>query len=251
MAPDSIPLPPDPITPLVEAYWVDLDRAAAADLPRWRAMLSAEELDRARAFRFARDGHRFMARRGILRLLLARRIERSPAALRFTAGRYGKPRLAGGGCEFNISHSRGLGLFALAEGIAVGCDVEFHDSALLAESIPERFFSSRELAELRATPPTQQTTAFFDGWTRKEALLKACGLGLAVRLDGFDVSLAPGERPALYGGGAGWSAHSVAHGPDCSATVVAAGAWHIAVRALDPVALLKHDCGPQDAAAFA
>jgi 4'-phosphopantetheinyl transferase len=227
-----------PMAPLVQVFWVDLDRAAAAALPRWRATLSADEIARAERLRFARDRNRYIARHGILRLLLAREFDRAPAALRFATNRYGKPLLVDGGCEFNLSSSRGFGLFALSADLALGCDIEFHDPRFLAENLPERFFSPAESEELRNLPAAAQTAAFFDGWTRKEACVKARGLGMSLPLDSFDISLAPGERPALYRGCDGWSAYSVAPAPDCSAAIVAeSGDWRMVARALDPLAL--------------
>ncbi|HEV8015714.1 MAG TPA: 4'-phosphopantetheinyl transferase superfamily protein [Stellaceae bacterium] len=227
------------MAPLVHVVWADLDRAAATALPRWREILSPDETARAERYRFARDRNRYVTRRGILRLLLARRLDRAPAALRFDANAYGKPLLIGGGCEFNLSHSRGLALFALGTDVAIGCDIEFHDRDFLAENIPERCFSSAELDELRATPAEAQMAAFFNGWTRKEAYIKARGLGMSLALDSFDVSLAPDERPALHRGCVGWSARTVAPAPDCSAAIIAAGAaWDIAAHSLDPLGLL-------------
>ena len=63
--------------------------------------------------------------------------------------------------------------------------------------IAERFFTKGEVALLRELPRHLQNAAFFDCWTRKEAFIKARGVGLSLQLDKFAVTLRPGETPAL------------------------------------------------------
>jgi len=58
-------------------------------------------------------------------------------------------------------------------------------------------FSAAEITELRTLPIDLQPQGFFNGWTRKEAYLKAQGCGLQQPLDSFDVTLTPG-RPAQF-----------------------------------------------------
>ena len=59
----------------------------------------------------------------------------------------------------------------------------------MADRIIQRFFSAAEQAEFLSMADVEQASAFLRGWTRKEAFIKALGLGLAYPLDGFDVSL--------------------------------------------------------------
>lgn len=56
-----------------------------------------------------------------------------------------------------------------------------------------QFFSAREAAVFSKLPWEQQPAAFFNLWTRKEALLKATGEGIAHSLDKVEVSFLPGE----------------------------------------------------------
>jgi 4'-phosphopantetheinyl transferase len=96
-------------------------------------------------------------------------------------------------------------LQAVTRGGEVGIDIERADPRFAQEQIPERFFSPGEVAQLRSLPAHQQTAAFFRCWTRKEAYIKARGLGLALALDSFDVSLGPNDPPAFLRGVGDWS----------------------------------------------
>jgi 4'-phosphopantetheinyl transferase len=98
---------------------------------------------------------------------------------------------------FNVAHSEGLALFAVAHNREVGIDVESLLRKLTNDQIAERFFSPKEVAALRALPVELQRQGFFNCWTRKEAYIKARGKGLSLPLDQFTVSLAPGEPARL------------------------------------------------------
>ncbi len=161
------------------------------------ASLSADELQRAERFYFDRDRHRFAVGRGILRTILARYLNKEPRELEFCYGSRGKPALATAEREgrlcFNVSHSGGLALYAIARDREVGIDVEQIREMPDAVAIAARFFSERENAALRAGAAEQRLQAFFHAWTRKEAYLKAIGDGLAQPLSSVEVSLTPGE----------------------------------------------------------
>lgn len=161
--------------------------------------LSGDELERAESFRFRRDAERFAAGRGRLRRILAGLLDNDPAALRFTYGPAGKPALKGyPKLGFNLAHSGGLALLAVAEGATVGVDVELSPPDRGAcEEISPAYFSAEEVESLAALGGAQREAAFLRCWTRKEAYVKALGDGLQVPLDGFSVSLGPGEPARL------------------------------------------------------
>ena len=163
--------------------------------------LSVDEWDRAGKFYFEKDRRSFIVTRGTLRALLGRYLHRSPDRLRFCYGPHGKPALTrdsgGDTVRFNLSHSHGMALFAMTRHGDVGIDVELIRPHLAGEEITERFFSPREVSMLRNVPVEKRVEAFFNCWTRKEAYIKATGKGLSLPLDGFVVSLAPGEPAAL------------------------------------------------------
>ncbi|MGH6955178.1 MAG: 4'-phosphopantetheinyl transferase family protein [Caulobacteraceae bacterium] len=83
--------------------------------------------------------------------------------------------------------------------------MEWEDARLATREVAERFFSQTERMLLDALAPERRIQAFFNAWTRKEAFVKALGLGLSFPLDAFDVSLSPDEPATLLAGPRGWT----------------------------------------------
>ena len=149
-------------------------------------------------------------------------------SLRFNFGPQDKPSLEaqdlGPRVNFNLSHSHGLAVYAFALGREVGVDVELIRPEFTGDDIAERYFSPRELAELRALSQDLRAEGFFNCWTRKEAYVKARGEGLQIPLKDFDVSLTPGEPPVLESGDISrWSLRSFEPAPGYVAAVVVEG----------------------------
>lgn len=61
----------------------------------------------------------------------------------------------------------------------IGVDIEMICPALAGADIAESFFSRREVKQLRSLSGSAQAAAFFSCWTRREAYVKALGLGLS------------------------------------------------------------------------
>jgi len=179
----------------VQVWAVCLDDLPEAAL---RIPLSADERKRGGRFHFEHDRRRFVTARGLLRVLLGRYLDVDPAGVRFAHGPRGKPFLAeGDGLRFNLSHSGGLALLAFARDRELGVDVEQERPLPEAEDIARRYFSAREVAQLRRLRADERAAAFFRCWTRKEAFIKATGDGLSRPLDAFDVTLGPGDPARL------------------------------------------------------
>jgi 4'-phosphopantetheinyl transferase len=79
----------------------------------------------------------------------------------------------------------------------VGIDLEFLNPGIDRELLARGSFTAQEQEQLSTLPSHLQLHAFFTGWTRKEAYLKACGQGLAVPLNQVEVSLLSGEPARL------------------------------------------------------
>ncbi len=183
---------------------------------RLESTLSPDELARANRFHFAKDRSRFIVARGLLREFLSRYLGHAPAGLEFSYGPYGKPALAGinasSGLSFNLAHSGDLAVYAFSAGRNLGIDVELIKPESAGEDIAARYFSAREVNDLRSLPSEARVAAFFACWTRKEAYLKATGKGLQTPLDSFSVSLLPGQ-PAQFLAGVDPNWHMAAFQP--------------------------------------
>jgi 4'-phosphopantetheinyl transferase len=148
--------------------------------------LSKPERDHALRFRFPRDTTRFSAGRGWLRRLLSGYLDIDPADIVFGENTFGKPLLSPPSqhwLQFNVSHSEGLAVFAIARGREVGVDVERVRGDLPVEPVAQ-FFSLREQEMLAAVPPGHRVDVAFALWTRKEAYLKGIGVGFATEHGG-------------------------------------------------------------------
>ena len=207
-----------PIAATIALADLDLDDAT---LKRYASWLDVAERERAARFRYDRDRNRFIARRGQLRELLGRDLGIPPAALRLAEDSRGKPVLLDDPeLHFNLSHSNGRALIATARGSAVGCDIAWRDPELACRKVAKRLFAPAEYEALTRLPPAQWVAGFFNCWTRKEAYVKALGLGLSYPLDAFTVTVAPGEPARFTSDETGWTMTSFEPAPGFQAALV-------------------------------
>ena len=212
--------------------------------PEQLECLSPDERARAERFHFDRDRQRFVRARATLREILGDCLGVGARDVVFQYGPYGKPALAkemASDVQFNLSHSRGVALVAVAAGRRVGVDLEFICPRAAEGRIADRFFSAAEVTALRALPRERQEEAFFACWTRKEAYIKGRGEGLSMPLGAFSVSLAPGEPAALLDHAAApeeartWSLRSLTTVPGYAAALAVEGeGWWLEERSWDP-----------------
>jgi 4'-phosphopantetheinyl transferase len=183
-----------PLAPGVcRVWWARADDVGA----RHDALLSPDDLARRARLRREADRRLLTAAWALARIVLGAALGLPPAEVGIdrTCPRcgepHGRPEVAGApGPHFSIAHSGDCVAVAVCPGAAVGVDVEalgrfgpaeLADVAALVLGPGELAGSARELS----------TT-----WTRKEALLKATGDGLAVPLDRVLLS-APDAPPRV------------------------------------------------------
>jgi 4'-phosphopantetheinyl transferase len=169
-------------------------------LASFASVLTESERLRAAAFVLERDRRAFVATRGALRRLLSAYLGGpAPSEIRLAIGAHGKPHLVDNAVRFNVSHSGTLALLAFSRTREVGIDVERHRPIANVQALASDVFSAAELDALARVgcDAQSQREAFFRCWSRKEAFIKATGLGLAQPLEDFDVTLAPDDARLL------------------------------------------------------
>ena len=184
--------PPPALAPDDVHCWVfSLEMAAGEDL------LDAAERGRASRFHFDCDRRRFIAGHDRIRRILGQYRNAPPHELVFTIAKKGRPALKGGGVNFNYSRSETWGLLAVSHAESLGADIEAVCMGEGLADVARRQFSPEENSALNDLSGAAWTDGFFNCWTRKEAIVKAMGVGLTDTLDDFDVSLQPGVPPEI------------------------------------------------------
>ena len=183
----------------VQIWTAHLEALSPVQLGELGASLDAAEHTRAARFHFERDRQQYVASRGLVRRLLGAALDTPASALVFEYGAHGKPAISAAFLQgrtlcFNLSHSAGWAMFALAWDREVGIDLESatrlkRDVDGLA-GLAARVLSARELAIWQALPDAgAREAAFLRAWTRKEAYAKATGQGLFDELIRTEVAL--------------------------------------------------------------
>ncbi len=179
----------------VHLWCTRLSRDAAAYRVLERC-LSPDERQRADRFHFERDRKRYVAARGVLRNILGCYLKRQAREIRFCYGTHGKPALDQhcDALRFNLAHSQELAVYAVTRGREVGVDVEFVRRTLSWQEMARHCLTAREQGALFSLADGHRR-AFLTAWTRKEAYLKAVGVGLSLSPSQVEVTLRP-EKPA-------------------------------------------------------
>jgi 4'-phosphopantetheinyl transferase len=161
---------------------------------RSRVILTRDELDTEKRFRFEEDRLRYRTTRFVVRTVLSRYAPIRAADWRFKTNIFGRPEILnpeGEDLRFNISHSRGVIVLALTRARDVGVDVERVNGFDISWDLVTRYFASDEIAQLAGSSGASFQRKFYEFWTLKESYIKARGLGFSLPLDrfGFDLRM--------------------------------------------------------------
>ncbi|AUS80346.1 4-phosphopantetheinyl transferase [Actinoalloteichus sp. AHMU CJ021] len=183
-----------------QVWWAARD---AAD-PGLISLLDDAERTRHDRFRREEDRQRHLVARALSRIVLGAHLGLDPRDVRFRyecahcgEEAHGKPVLTpDSGLRFSLSHSGESVVLAVCRGGEVGVDVEEVRENLDVDRLGDTVLCEEEQRTVAALPAERRQDAFFTYWTRKEAVLKAVGLGLALPMRSVLLS-GPDEAPAM------------------------------------------------------
>ena len=160
--------------------------------PGWirAGALTATEVERSLRFSRRRDAAAFLAGRASLRELLGGYLGIPPADVVLArrcascgADDHGKPLLSPeahpSAPQFSVSRSGNQGLVGLGLELALGVDIERHDTGIAVDAVLPLALNPTEVDGLEGCSGTKRASRLLTIWTLKEAYLKALGLGLA------------------------------------------------------------------------
>jgi|GEM_PF-6868346 len=175
-------------------YQASLDELARQLPP---SILTNEEQSRASRYLTEEQRSRFIASRTLLRLLLSYYSEQTPREIVFAFMPHGKPYLRDSNISFNISHSHGQWICALALDTPLGIDIEYRDKTRPIDALAKRYFKESEYHQIIEATAETQLSLFYDLWTLKEALAKAHDLPIFRILNKSEFVIRPIELIAF------------------------------------------------------
>lgn len=159
-----------------------LDEALARKSYALWPLLDDEERARARSLLPGPQVEAFVVAHAVLRVALAEALGVDPGAVRLRREPREQPRLAGSAASairFSLAYSPTLAVVALARGREVGVDVQEVRPVGAAMDLAARHFLPRDVAALGRAPRERFDREFLQVWARREAALKALGVGLS------------------------------------------------------------------------
>nr|BCN28624.1 4'-phosphopantetheinyl transferase [Streptomyces sp. SANK 60404] len=210
-------------------WWRTRESVTAEDL----ALLDGAERERLAQMRHPEHAGEFASCRAAVRRILAPLLDTEPGRIRF--GRHACP-----GCgdaehgppkvmepaysgRISISHSSGIGLLAVSDR-PVGVDTE-QARRMPVVDLARKAFASAEADAVCALPDGPgRLRSFLRGWTRKEAVLKGVGTGIATDLKAVGVHPLREGPVTVEAGGAQWRVSDLALPEGWQGAVAVAGA---------------------------
>lgn len=182
--------------------------------PIFWGILDTHERAQAEKFKTPLLRQRYIEVHGQLRLLLAKTLNQPAAQLRIARTAQGKPYLPDyPTLAFNLSHSAEHWVIALSRHCQLGIDLEVCQARVNLLGLVERCFAAEEIGYWQQLPETEKNLAFYRYWTRKEAFVKATGVGITLGLNQCAINPQQPNTflsvPSQYGPTQAWRIHDI------------------------------------------
>lgn len=155
--------------------------------------LSQEELFRSSEFLNESHQINYTLAHQYLRWVLSRYLLIDPSDIILKKSSFGKPYICQTqnkkNIKFSLSHSDNLVLIGLGIQNELGVDIERVKPIKELNNLAKHCFTIHEINEFLSTSHDQKTMTFYHGWTKKEAYLKALGVGLNKEIQSFTIPI--------------------------------------------------------------
>jgi len=151
--------------------------------------LSDYEMDRANRFRHESDYNCYVSVHSLLRIELSKILGTEARSIKIVESKSGKPFISDEVLPFSISRTKNSFAFVIGRSNQfLGVDIEQINPDVEFPGISRSFFSTKEQQRIFSIDSIEeQQRFFFEIWTRKEALLKALGVGINTELSNVQV----------------------------------------------------------------
>ena len=178
----------------VFVYIVNLNNCKLL-IPQFWECISAEERSQANKYYTSNLSDLYIISHGILRCILSYYTKQLPQEIEFIHNKYGKPFLKNHNFQFNMSHSNDIVNYIIALDHKVGIDIEVHNNTLDIQEFSDLVFTPAEREFFTILEAKERLKFFYNLWTKKESLIKACGQGLSYPLNTIEaMTLSSGEK---------------------------------------------------------
>jgi len=168
----------------IDVYYAASVANFTSRLADYLAILDKAELATVKRLKHSKLKERYIISHGILRQLLAKRVNDSAADIRIEKTEFGKPFLSDyPELSFNISHSDDILALAFSAQCQLGIDVECHKDRDTWEGLVKKCLASEEADYWYRLEKADRSRAFYQFWVRKEAFVKAVGKGITLGLN--------------------------------------------------------------------
>lgn len=176
-------------------YYEDM----VAVIPSLVSSLAIQEKEKFRSMKSRKGAFYYLFRKGMVRLVLSQYASKEPANITIMRDEFQKPYLPDKKVAFNLSHSGEYLYIGISHKGELGVDIESKKAfEKRSKTLLEDIYSDEERAIYSTLQEKEQEEFFRRIWVRKEAVVKALGMGITVNLSDITVMTSEsGKKTAI------------------------------------------------------